>query len=136
MSTAKLAAASALVTIALSACGIAPKPVAGTPGIANAPGMRGQVDRLRAMHFTCILGAGLPARTYLAAGNRPAIQVGKLPTGPTIVFEPTPGAAQNVQIDGSVQGAEVIGSALVYPNLASDAVLSKVEACVAVGVIG
>ena len=66
----------------------------------------------------------------------PAIQVGSPPSGPTIVFEPTPGAAQEMQIDGQVQGAEVIGSALVYPNHASDAVLSTVENCIAVGVTG
>lgn len=136
MSTAKLAAASAIVIVTLSACGIQPKPLAGTPGIAHAPGTRGQVDRLRRSHYFCILDAGLPARTYQASGNRPAIQVGTLPTGPTIVFEPTPGAAQEMQIDGQVQGAEVIGSALVYPNQASDAVLSKVEGCIAVGVTG
>ena len=53
-----------------------------------------------------------------------------------MVFEPTPGAAQESQIDGQVEGAEVIGSALLYPNQASDSLLQKVEDCVAKGVSG
>ena len=58
------------------------------------------------------------------------------PTGPTVSLQPTPGDAQGVQIDGQAQGAEVIGSALLYPNQASDELLTKVETCVAKGVQG
>ncbi len=136
MSSAKLAAACALVGVSLSGCGIAAKPLAGAPDLSKAPGIHGRVDQLRHQHYLCIVHSGLPARVYTAAGGRPAIQVGTPPSGPTVVFEPTPGAAQEDQIDGQVQSAEVIGSALVYPNAASDKVLSKVEGCVAVGVTG
>ena len=66
----------------------------------------------------------------------PSFQVGVRPTGPTVIFLPTPGAAQAAQIDGQAQGAEVIGSALLYPNQAPDKLLSKVETCVAKGVPG
>ena len=52
------------------------------------------------------------------------------------MFQPTPGAAQGEQIDGQAQGAEVIGTALLYPNQAPDELLSKVETCVAKGVPG
>jgi hypothetical protein len=41
-----------------------------------------------------------------------------------------------MQIHGLSQGAEVIGSALLYPNQASDKLLTKVENCVALGVGG
>jgi hypothetical protein len=53
-----------------------------------------------------------------------------------VSFEPTPGDAQGVQIQGEAQGAEVIGSALLYPNQAPDSLLSTVEGCVAKGVSG
>jgi hypothetical protein len=98
--------------------------------------MHGQVDRLRREHYFCILGAGLPAYTFTAAGGRPAIQVGSPPSGPTVVFEPTDGAAQMVQIEGQAQSAEVIGSALLYPNIASDQTLAAVERCLALDVTG
>jgi hypothetical protein len=64
------------------------------------------------------------------------LQIGTKPYGPTVQFTPTPGAAQEVQIGGQVESAEVIGSALLYPNQASDALLQKVEDCMAKGVTG
>ena len=64
------------------------------------------------------------------------LQIETKPIGPTVTFEPTPGAAQESQISGRAQAAEVIGSALVYPNQASDELLQKVEGCVAKGVSG
>ena len=51
-------------------------------------------------------------------------------------FAPTPGAAQDAQISGRVTGAEVIGSALLYPDQASDGLLQTVEDCLAAGVTG
>lgn len=122
--------------LSLAACGIAAKPEAGTAHVDLARGSHARVDDPRTKHVDCLLADRLPIRLYRASGNRPAIQVGSAPSGPTIVFEPTPGAAQGAQITGQVQGAEVIGSALVYPNAAPDAELSKVEACVALGVTG
>ena len=75
---------------------------------------------------------------YFAGGKKhlPAIQVGSLPTGPTIIFYATPGIAQGLQITGQEQGAEVIGSALLYPNGASSKELTTVENCVAADVTG
>ena len=52
------------------------------------------------------------------------------------MFAATPGAAQAYQIDGSAQAAEVIGSALVYPNQGSDGELTAIEDCLAQGVQG
>ena len=71
-----------------------------------------------------------------AGQSLPGMQIGTAPSGPTVAFEPTPGDAQGVQIHAQAQGAEVIGSALLYPNQASDALLQKVEDCVAQGVSG
>lgn len=65
-----------------------------------------------------------------------AIQVGQLPAGPTIRFAPTQGAATADQIENTEQGAEVIGSALLYPNQASNSELNTIEDCLAHGVSG
>jgi hypothetical protein len=51
-------------------------------------------------------------------------------------FAPTPGIAQGDQIEDREQGAEVIGSALLYPGSASDAELHVIEQCLAAGVRG
>jgi hypothetical protein len=59
--------------------------------------------------------------------------MGPLPAGPTVQFEPSDGAAETRQVDGTAQGAEVIGSALLYPRQASDAELDEIESCVARG---
>jgi hypothetical protein len=136
MAPGKLALPCALAALTLGGCGITTKPLAGTPNLTRQPGTHAQLDRLRRNHYLCLLDAHLPARAFTAAGGRPAIQVGSTARGPTIVFEPTPGAAQELQIDGQVEGAEVIGSALLYPNLASDHTLTTVEGCVALNVSG
>ncbi len=136
MSAAKLSLACGLAAVSLCGCGIAAKPLAGTPNLASKPGTHAKVDDPRAKHLGCIVRAGLPARAFTAAGGRPAIQVGSLPEGPTVVFYATPGAAQYLQIEGVAQAAEVIGSALLYPKLAPDKELSTIEQCLALGVTG
>jgi hypothetical protein len=62
------------------------------------------------------------------------VQVGQLPSGPTIVFMPTAGIAEGQQIQGKAQGAEVIGAALLYPNHASGVELTVIENCLGQGV--
>jgi hypothetical protein len=133
MSAAKLSLACGLAAVSLCGCGIAAKPLAGTPKLASQPGTHAKVDDPRAQHLGCMARAGLPAQAFLATGGRPGIQVGTLPDGPTIIFLSTPGAAQYAQIDGQAQSAEVIGSALLYPNLAPDKELSTIETCLALG---
>jgi hypothetical protein len=130
MSSAKLAVAAGLTVLSLSACGNAAKPVAGTPQAAIKSAQ--QVDDPRAKHLECIRQNHL----VVVEVGRTGLQVGSRPTGPTINFEPTPGAAQAIQIAGQDPGAEVIGSALLFPNQASDSELQKVEDCLAVGVKG
>jgi hypothetical protein len=96
------------------------------------------IDDPRTKHVKCLQQNGLPV-TQIAQGgsnNLPGIQIGTVGSGPTVRFEPTPGAAQFDQISGSVQGAEVIGTALLFPNQASDKELKVVEDCLAVGVKG
>lgn len=60
------------------------------------------------------------------------LQIGTWPAGPTVLYAPTPGIAQGYQITGArwAQGAEVINSALLFPNRASDAELNRVETCI------
>jgi hypothetical protein len=134
MPSAKLVVASGLAALALSACGsITVKPTSAS-GI---PASRGRIDDPRTTknnHVACLRKAGLSVAN-IGAGN---LQVGAPGSGPMVLFTPTPGAAQADQIQGYrwAQGAEVIGSALVYPNQASDSELGKVEACVGTGVSG
>lgn len=136
MSLVKVALVCALGALALSACGIQKKPEAGS-NLSSARAFYGKVDDPRGTHAACIAAAGLPVHEYytrIGKDRMPAIQVGTLPTGPTIVFYPTPGVAQGIQIMDGAQGAEVIGAALLYPNKASASVLGTVEGCTAIGV--
>lgn len=133
----KLVIACGLTAALLAACGIAAKPIAGIPHISNAPGNHARVDDPRSKHVKCLKQHHYRVREYLTAGQRlPAIQVGTLPAGPTIVYESTPGIAQGAQIKGQAQAAEVIGSSLLYPNAASDHELTVVENCASIGVTG
>lgn len=137
MSFAKALAGCALAALSLSvsvsACGVAAKPQAGTAQAAALSPQR--ITDPRKKHIECLQAAKVPVRRE-TLGGYPSFQVGTRPSGPTVVFLATPGAAQNAQIQGRAQGAEVIGAALVYPNQAPDALLTQVETCVAKGVTG
>jgi hypothetical protein len=133
MSSARVAAACALAAFALSACGTSSKPVAGS--VVSTSGKqagRGVIDDPRTKHMVCLQQRGVPVTRVGPTG----LQIGSAPTGPSVAFEPTPGAAQNAQISSQVQGAEAIGSALLYPNQAPDKLLKVVEDCLALGVKG
>jgi hypothetical protein len=128
MSLAKLALVLSLAALALAACGSTA--VHPTPGSS-----RGKVDDPRtakADRVRCLEEDHLPVQEVGLTG----LQIGAPPAGPRVVFEPTPGAAQGVQIDAQGQGAEVIGSALLYPDQGSDAELSQIETCLTQGVTG
>lgn len=121
----KSAALAALAAVALGACGSAIKPPQG----------HGRVDDPRINnpnHLACLTRHGLPVQLV----GRTGIQIGPLPAGPTVRFAPTPGAAQALQIEGQAEGAEVIGSALLYPHGADDKELNTIETCLSKGVTG
>ena len=112
--------------LALSACSAAVKP---------ATGGRGRIDDPRTTknnRVSCLRQARLPVQEVGQTG----LQIGSLPVGATVVFAPTPGSAQAQQIQAQSQGAEAIGSALLYPNQAPDPELQAVEDCLAKGVSG
>jgi hypothetical protein len=134
MSSAKLAVACGLAAVALSACGSSAKPAAGTLKPSTKPAGRGKVDDPRTLpnHIQCLRDHNVPL-TLIGATK---IQIGTYPSGPTVQFEPTPGIAEGDQMRGTVNAAEVIGNALLYPNQASDQLLKTVEDCVAQGVPG
>jgi hypothetical protein len=118
MSSLRTLLAGGLAVVALSACGSTVKPSQG----------RGRVDDPRTSnpdYLACIRDKGLSAVEVGATG----IQVGQPPSGPTIQFLPTPGAATAAQIAGRTQRAEAIGAALLYPNQASDTELQAIERC-------
>jgi hypothetical protein len=124
----------AAAVVAPAGCGavtVQPKTASGSAKLAS----RGAVDSpLTDMrnHLGCLKDAHLPVRVV----SPTTLQVGSAPAGPTIVFSSTPGSAQAYQINGSAQAAEVIGTALVYPNQASDDEMSRISACLAQGVQG
>jgi len=134
MRIARFAAAAVAVALALSACGSTTKPVAGTPQAA-AQARKGLNDP-RTTHVACLRADHVTDIHEYTADGRPAFQVGTKPSGPTVVFEATPGMGQGVQISGQDQGAEIIGSALVFPNDASAKLAGEVESCVSLGVSG
>jgi hypothetical protein len=138
MRSAKPAAAAVFAAIALSACGAA------HPG-------HGKVDNpltAKTDPYKCLQQKQLAVKK-ISVTEIPGFpgtnvdglygfQIGALPAGPTVVYEPTPGAAQVDQIHGLNQfaGAEVIGQSLLYPHQASDKELNKIEDCLARGVAG
>ncbi|MEA2212535.1 MAG: hypothetical protein QOF83_2483 [Solirubrobacteraceae bacterium] len=130
MSSGKLVGFCLLAAVSLSGCGIAAKPQVGSSGaqLKSATG----IDDPRVIHVDCLRAEKIPVSTF----GRVWMQIGTKPSGPTVQFTPTPGAAQEEQISGQVESAEVIGAALLYPNQASDSLLQKVEGCVAKGVSG
>jgi hypothetical protein len=121
-------AAACLAAVTLSACGQSIKPQTGS---------RGRFDDPRTAHanrIKCISGHDLPVQKV----GLNELLIGAQPAGPKVVFSATPGIAQGVQISGlrEQQGAEVIGSALLFPHQASDKELGEVEHCLAQGVVG
>jgi len=78
----------------------------------------------RAVALGCIRDEGLDARP---AGQR-AIQVNGI-GGPRVEFFVTSGEAEGRQFQGGAQGAEHIGSALLFVNDAGDEQLKKIETC-------
>jgi hypothetical protein len=121
-----------LAAVGLSACGSTAKPVAGSIP-ANAPSAgHAQVDDARDMHIPCLQQHHLQA----VKRGQTDLLIGTAPGDPTVTFVPTPGAAQGMQISGQATGAEVIGSALLYPHEASDRELQVIEDCLAAGVQG
>jgi hypothetical protein len=114
--------AAALSALALAACSVTANRPAGRGRVADPRTQSGRLGCLRSHHL---------AVTEVGSTG---LQVGALPSGPTIRFAPNSGAAEADQIEGVAQGAEVIGSALLYPNQATDSELKVIENCVAQGV--
>ncbi|MGI8712048.1 MAG: hypothetical protein ACR2NR_02465 [Solirubrobacteraceae bacterium] len=133
MFSAKAALAVGLGAVCLSACGSTAKPEAGSAS-AITKNHKG-VDDPRKKHIQCLQQEHIPVRRVFLDGL-PGMQIDTRPSGPTVEFESTPGIAQGLAIKGQAQGAEAIGAALLYPNQATDNLLSKVETCVATGVSG
>lgn len=135
----RLAVTVGLMAVLLSACGISAKPQAGTADIAKSHDTFSLVDEPWTLQVKCLRSDHVKFREYLTAGQKlPAIQIGTLPIGPTVVFYSTAGIAQGFQVTGKNTGlgAEVIGAALLYPNQANNTLLTKVETCTATGVTG
>jgi hypothetical protein len=125
---------SVLAALALSACGSTAKPIAGSAAAdrPNAPGVHAKLDDPRPKHLACLKQHKLTVSEPTAT----EIQIGRPNVGPLIAFTPTPGNAQADQIEAKDPGAEIIGSALLFPNQGSGKELSEAEACTELGVSG
>jgi hypothetical protein len=119
--------------VAISGCGATAKPEVGSP--AAAPYQQNHLATLspRRVAFECLRANHVDAADVTTTGGHPAIQAGPLPTGPTIIYEPTPGFAEGLKITGQAQGAELINNVLLYPNEASLSQAKIVEKCAALG---
>ncbi len=128
LSASLLLTAVCLAALALSACGSAVKPATGSRGRIDDP-RTARADRIR-----CISEHKLPVQKV----GLTELLIGSQPAGPKVVFLPTPGAAQTAQISGAraQQGAEVIGSALLFTAQGSAKELSALETCLKLGVLG
>lgn len=109
----------------------------GCGGAVKPPQGHGLVDSPLTNHpnrIACLRADHLPIQVV----SPTELQIGPPPSGATVRFEPTPGAAQAVQIEGirSDQGAEVIGAALLFPHHAPASMLSDIEDCLSVDVKG
>ena len=131
MSSAKLAIACGFVAVVLSACGATSNPEAGTISPTATTAGRARLDDPRTTHVKCLKQAKVPVTEV----GRSWLQI-NAPGNPKVQFASTPGAAQGLQIDSQVQGAEVIGSSLLYPEQASDPLLTTIENCLDQGVKG
>jgi hypothetical protein len=123
----------ALAALGLAGCGGAINLQPSSPAGSSTLTSRGRIDNPATdtdNHLACLQGAHLPVQVV----SPTKLQIGPAPAGPTIVFTASIAAAQGRQIDGESQGAEVIGSALVYPNQGSDGELASIGACLAQGV--
>lgn len=118
----------------VAAIGAAAVILCGCSAVVKPPGGRGRVEdpRTVAGRLACLRSHHL----QVAKVGRTALQIGPLPAGPTVQFEPSNGAAETRQVDGTAQGAEVIGSALLYPHQAPDSELTDIENCVDQGMKG
>src|SRR4051794_25103332 len=107
----------------------------GCSGVVKPPQGRGRLDSPLTGNpdrVACLHSAHLPVQVV----GPTQLQIGTPPAGATVKFEPTPGAAEALQIQGvrSAQGSEMIGAALLFPHQASASELSAIEDCLAVAV--
>jgi hypothetical protein len=123
-----VATTACFAALALSACGAAVKPATGSRGVIDDP-RTARADRVQ-----CISQHHLPVQKV----GLDELLIGAQPTGPRVVFLPTPGGPQAAQISGTrgQQGAEVIGSALLFTDQGSEQELGALETCLAQGVNG
>lgn len=122
----------ALGVFVVTGCGsvqVQPKTPAGATTLATRGRLDDPVTNMH-NHLACLRGAHLPVQVV----GPVKLQVGPAPAGPTIIFTPSPAVAQADQIEGRTEGAEVIGSAEVYPNQGSDGELAAIGGCLAQGV--
>lgn len=139
MSFPKVAVICGLMAALISGCGIAAKPQAGTPHLSKYAGWHGVYDDQRPTRARCLTNHDVKYTEFLTKqkvhGTRTDLQAIKIHKGgATIIFYPDAIVAEGQEIMGGALGAELIGSALLYPNNTSGGTLTTVENCTAIGV--
>jgi hypothetical protein len=132
MSLVKVVVVCALAALFVSACGIQPKPEAGSSfrTLQHSGNYYGRVDDPVRKQVKCLKQHKVKYHFYITPKQQlPAIQIDKAPNGPLMVFYPTAGIAQGLQIMGEEQGAEIINATLLYPNAATGKLLKEAEEC-------
>ena len=139
MSFPKVAVICGLMAALIGGCGIAAKPQAGTHNLLNQPGFHGVFDDPRGVRSQCLSEHKISYEEFFTKQSidgtpqhLPAIKIDQ--GGAVIVFYPDAGTAEGQQIMGQGVGAELIGSALLYPNNTTGGELTNVENCTAVGI--
>lgn len=133
MTPVKVAVACGLVALLVSACGIAPKPEAGTHNLIKKTGYYGHYIDPRIVHFKCLRKEHLHPHEYYTSAGLPAIRVGKPPKGALILFYPDGFDPISLQIQGKDEDAEAIGSSLLFPYALTGKKLLEVEHCALLG---
>jgi hypothetical protein len=117
MKRAILLLALAVVPAATAGCGL---------GSADAGGSSDDSDK-RAVAMTCLQDKGIDARLQ----GDSDIAIGDTADAPRIKFFLTAGESEAAAFEGRGEGAEQIGSALLYTRKGSDDLLKDVENCLA-----
>lgn len=119
-------AALCALSLGLAACGaidVKPKVASASRGVVDDP-RTSRSDRIACLRANKLSVQLLGGTDLLVNGSV------------RVHFDPSPGGSEYDQISDREQGAEVIGSALVYPGDAPDAELTQIETCIAQGVKG
>lgn len=114
-----------LASAGLGACGGSDAVTPPRPGVVGAHAVVPRPYNPMTNVVACLHGEGIATRP--TAPNE--VRLAPAATGMRVRLAITPGAADAAQLRGGAEGAEVIGSAMLFVGSASDAQIARVERC-------